>query len=690
VKKNIFIFFYFFLPCYSHAQNNLVGNPGFEIISPAGFGPCLNNSYSHYYDQVHYWGHQSPWTVPKSPLYCSNSAGVGTSDWDCDGGHTGLHYGFCQSREYIVAQLLTPMIQGKEYYVEFYVRGIETRNNSGIKFFGSQPTQCGGYEISNDGPADIGIWSPISSTSWTKIARHFTALHPYSWIGLGSFDCKKNDCPAYSFDDIKVIDIGSGACPDVNYIQNTTFQDIGKITYPSQTLTIAGNNVGGTPPTGNVIIGNNAIVEFKSAKQVILEPGFSVDAGAYFEARIAPCDADCFPAIANAGADAISCGTQTIQLGSPSSEFELTYSWSANPSSTLAYLSNTTIPNPVFTPPASGNGRIVYTLTATNACGKSVTDDVIISYEANPNNSPTVSVSNINYSDLIEFDATFGSHTEQLIIEVLTAGGNLVNTYTYTVGVDMNCCTYHWKIPAGLDPCQDYLIKVKTKNFCSSVFSAEYIINWTRNSNLSFIYVPNIITPNQPVWCFSFTGATQYHVTITNRYGTPIYVSSGIITPPSACVWNGECNQPACSQSTISDGTYYYDLTINGCNGKTADNVGFITVLHGHKMNPQITDSTQETIASKNFNSSEVENNKIKVEIYPNPNAGSFTIKLAGSSDQKTNNKIIIYDAMGNSIQKTEMLNEAITIDISAQPKGMYFIKIENEQGIKVEKIIYQ
>lgn len=688
MKKNLLILVCFFLLSFSYAQINLVGNPSFENVLPGNCIPA--NGSASYANMLHIWSHQYPWTVPEKKIGCLN--GIGTPDWHCSGGHTGLHFGFTDYLEYVFARLqnTVSMIPGHVYYIEYYVRGSAARHNSGMKFFEDRPKQCDGHQISGDGPADVGIWEPISNNAWTKVSMNYTALHPYKWIGLGSFKAEEKDGPGLDFDDISIIEIGSSSCPDVNYIQNTTFQNIGKITFPSQNLTIAGNNVASTIAQGNVVIGSTAIVEFKSAKQVILEPGFSVEEGAYFEARIAPCDADCFPAIANAGADGISCGNQTIQLGT-SSEENITYSWSASPSSALVYLLNPNSSDPLFIPPVSGNGKIVYTLTATNACGNSVTDNVIITYDANPSNSPTVSVSNINYSEMIEFDASFGSHTEQLIVEVYTTAGSLVNTYTYNLGIDFNCCTYHWKIPASISPCTDYVIKVKTKNFCSSVLSAEYVINWARNRNLSFIQVGNYITPSQP-WCFTFTGAIQYQVRIWNPSGVNVYVNNGSIAPPSVCIWNGQCNQPACSQSTVTDNTYFYELIITGCDGKTVIKTGFITaLLHGREMDSQINDTTENTITANSLSSSsEVENNQIKTEIYPNPNAGSFTIKLTGSSDQKTINKIVIYDAMGTIIQKTEILNEAITIDISSQAKGMYFVKIENEQGITVEKIIYQ
>ena len=696
MKKYSLLFSYLFLPFLSFTQNNQVGNPGFEDVEQ-GFN-CPIQDKDEWSALKKYWHHCQPWTVPDLRVDIGCIFGrLGSPDLYCAGGHNSNHFVRCNFEEYIIHQI-PQMEPGKLYYIEFYVKTGTSGPDGGLKLFENRPKQCGdeNQPLKYDGTPDVAIPVGINIMNWTKVSKTYTADKEYKWFALGAFNANHHpNGNSYDFDDISIIEVGSSACPDVNYIQNLYFHDIGKITYKSQNLTIAGNSIASTIPQGNVVIGSTAIVEFKSATKVVLEPGFSVDEGAYFEAHIAPCDADCFPAIANAGIDAVSCGNQTIQLGSPSEE-NITYIWSSVPASALAYLSNYTISNPVFTPPASGNGRIVYTLKATNACGNSVTDNVTITYEANPNNSPTVSVSNINYSDLIEFDANFGSHTEQLIVEVWTTGGSSpIYTHIYTVGVDgFNCCTYHWKIPAGFAPCQDYIIKVKTKNYCSSVFSAVYTINWIRNTNLSIVIMPNYIDAGNgvPSWCPTFTGGTYYHLKIWDANGNLVYQNNGPITPPTACFWSGECNTGLCPQSTVTAGDHYYELIISGCGGSSINLVGDIFVmLRRREMNPTITDSTQNLIGANNLiNSSEAGHSQIKAEIYPNPNNGSFTVAINGISEQKINTKIIIYDVMGNIVKTMEMVNDPIIIDISSQPKGMYFVKIENEQGIKVEKIIYQ
>ena len=78
--------------------------------------------------------------------------------------------------------------------------------------------------------------------------------------------------------------------------------------------------------------------------------------------------------------------------------------------------------------------------------------------------------------------------------------------------------------------------------------------------------------------------------------------------------------------------------------------------------------------------------NELSFNILPNPNTGSFT--LLGAAN---NNEIFIYDLLGNLIhhQKAASANEQI--DISSHPKGIYFVKIQTEDGnVEVKKIVYQ
>lgn len=689
MKKNLLLFCFLIVQFFSYAQNNLVGNPSFENILP-GCNQC-NHGGGTYSESNTYWSYQYPWTVPERKTACFQF-GVGTSDWRSDGGHTGSHYGYCDYLEYIVARLqnTVSMIPNHVYYIEYWAKGQTALTDGGLRLFENKPEQCGGGQLTDDGVPQVPIPYGTDLTNWTKVSSFYTADKAYEWLGLGNFNTEGHANGAnYNFDDISIIEVGSSTCPDVNYIQNTTFQNIGKITFASQNLTIAGNNIASTILQGNVVIDDHAIVEFKSATKVVMEPGFIVNEGAYFEAKIAPCDADCFPPVANGGADANSCSGQSIQLGG-SDEFGNTYSWSADPSSALAYLSNASSSNPVFTPPPSGYGIIVYTFTVTNMCNQSATDEIQINYENSPNNSPAVNVSNINYTDLINFDVSYGTQTEQLIIEVWTANGvSLLNSYTYNLGTDFNCCTYHWQIPATLSPCQDYQIKVYAKNLCSTVLSAPFIINWVRNRNLSFTQVSNVITPDgngeNDSWCFTFTGGVQYHVVITNPSGVPVYDNSGSISPPQACVWNGECNQPACS-NPLSENTYFYVLTITGCDGSTINTEGFISLFRDASRMSHATNTPDTASASKKMV------NQIKTTIYPNPTNGMFQITVTKNNQAIGVKDVKIYDMIGKVIwENNTPFGNLFNVDISGYAPGIYYVRAINEAGdIDLKKLIKQ
>jgi hypothetical protein len=62
------------------------------------------------------------------------------------------------------------------------------------------------------------------------------------------------------------------------------------------------------------------------------------------------------------------------------------------------------------------------------------------------------------------------------------------------------------------------------------------------------------------------------------------------------------------------------------------------------------------------------------IQIYPNPSTGNFTISAAAN--------IEVYNLIGDLILSE---NNATSIDLTASPKGMYFVKLN---GGRIEKLI--
>jgi hypothetical protein len=80
--------------------------------------------------------------------------------------------------------------------------------------------------------------------------------------------------------------------------------------------------------------------------------------------------------------------------------------------------------------------------------------------------------------------------------------------------------------------------------------------------------------------------------------------------------------------------------------------------------------------------------NNPELHIYPNPGKGVFIIE----SDEYINNKteIKVYNYLGDLVNDTKPTSSKISIDLSDQPKGIYFIQLVSEKKTILEKIILQ
>ncbi|MGQ0829130.1 MAG: T9SS type A sorting domain-containing protein [Bacteroidota bacterium] len=74
-----------------------------------------------------------------------------------------------------------------------------------------------------------------------------------------------------------------------------------------------------------------------------------------------------------------------------------------------------------------------------------------------------------------------------------------------------------------------------------------------------------------------------------------------------------------------------------------------------------------------------------ELKIYPNPTNSSIIIET-----EMIPNKINIYNNLGLIVKELSDFESASTkIDFSSYPQGIYFVKIETQYGIKLEKVIY-
>ncbi len=75
--------------------------------------------------------------------------------------------------------------------------------------------------------------------------------------------------------------------------------------------------------------------------------------------------------------------------------------------------------------------------------------------------------------------------------------------------------------------------------------------------------------------------------------------------------------------------------------------------------------------------------------IFPNPASEAVTISLTKSNVSVANNRIVIYNNLGQNIYEGSMLNETLAINTKAWNSGVYWIKwFRNEQFFGTEKLI--
>ena len=70
------------------------------------------------------------------------------------------------------------------------------------------------------------------------------------------------------------------------------------------------------------------------------------------------------------------------------------------------------------------------------------------------------------------------------------------------------------------------------------------------------------------------------------------------------------------------------------------------------------------------------------IRIYPNPTNGTFTIE---GIPEKINVKV--YNAFGREVYQNEP-NLPAKVDLSSQPKGIYFIKVETATSTFFKKLV--
>lgn len=195
---------------------------------------------------------------------------------------------------------------------------------------------------------------------------------------------------------------------------------------------------------------------------------------------------------------------------------------------------------------------------------------------------------------------------------------------------------------------------------------ANLMYNTKANPTDSFTIVENMLfnTPWHPVP--TFVPVANFNVADT---GLTVTFTDATLNTPNYWYWDFGDGDTSLAQNPVhtysSSGTYYICLTV-GDSCVTDSYCDSVTIL--------------AVGIDDNFSS------ESEVTIYPNPNNGSFTISIENSK----NTVIEIYTISGQLILQKSIIQNSTKINLTKHLKGMYFVKIENDNKVVVKKIVYQ
>ena len=348
----------------------------------------------------------------------------------------------------------------------------------------------------------------------------------------------------------------------------------------------------------------------------------------------------------------------------------------------------------------AGNYSFDVTVTNDNSCEDS--DTILISIEECPN--PVIQQSDIDKCDgdevthlntSSEFTNYQWYKNDVLIADETSFEINVNETGAYSVEVtEHNCTVISEKVHVNYNSVPTAEISsLSSPSFCNNkgvilelITDADYTYQWIKDNI-------NIATATGLTYNAFETGTYKVKVTNENCFteSNEIEVES-FVSPEvnlgddiaintnetvtldagssfTSYLWNtGEDTQSIVINGNRGEGNYYFDVTVTNDNSCENSDTILVTVN-------QATSVYNETFENA-------------VSIFPNP-ANEFININFENLQQKT--YIEIYDIQGNLKRKREIVNSANKkINISAYSKGIYFIKLINNDNKIIRKIVIE
>jgi hypothetical protein len=577
---------------FASAQSpvNLVPNGGFNdgLVEPA------TTNITFVTDQIRDWYYADDdpdeWHWPGYVKPHLHWVGHSSEDYPCDGNSTEARnspFALYQNKFLRVKTdndggarrtLSAPLLGGKKYFQRVWVAGKTP--TTGTNWLRIHYTQYNMYWNSNSGN-NAHLWDAGSVTlatmpricDWTVMEKVITIPDGYTSEQLNNIVVIAG-LGAPFVDNIELFEY----CPEYMDRQNRQYflkeeqEEAGTIS--------AGKNIAAGWPEGDIIMHGSSKTTYKAYNEVRLLPGVTVERGADFTAKIAPCGMDCFSSNVPITEEFTLCDNECITLGTTRAR-GMTYSWSATNPDWLGYLSGTNIPDPIFCPPAGGRGPFVYSFTITNACGQTTTKTIAIFYDAASDGNPFFGLFDSNLEDKPDNPSLIiktGSHTEKVIVDITDCDGNVIQNSVYINGVNFNNLDQiAWNSTEFFDPCGCYKIVVKSKNYCFETWKIE-TFDWKRDRTLENLSISNvtICKDGKPYLCVDGEGIDKITIKLKNRWLQTVWNETvdANVRPLCFPLPDGNWNQDLSNQSG-----YPLLVTFVGCDGTTISLEDILTIF---------------------------------------------------------------------------------------------------------------
>jgi len=336
------------------------------------------------------------------------------------------------------------------------------------------------------------------------------------------------------------------------------------------------------------------------------------------------------------------------------------------------------------------------TLLTISGCDSIIVTQLIVNPVFLTNNPQTICAGNSyvlnghTYSTTGTYTDTLISITgcDSIIVTQLTVNPTYSTNNTQTIcngnSYDFNGHTY---ISAGM-----YLDTLSTVLGCDSIIVTQLTVNPVYSINN-----PQVINTGGS---YIFNGNTYtlpgtYYDTLSTINGCDSIFITQLIVNPANFLNLDSLN------GGINDTLYvsFFPLTLNAGNGflsylwSNGSNVQTTQVNSNGWYSVTVSDGSKSTQSDSIYvlliTNEPIIDSQNEIKIYPNPNTGKFIISVNGNIKI---DKLEIYNVIGDKVYSIKTNNNYLTyiIDLTENPKGIYFIKIYSREKIYIEKIVKQ